>query len=131
MASTLYNVAFDCADPYGLAQFWSQVFGCSVDSEYQPGDVEVDFQLANGSRLYFQQVPESKSVKNRVHVCLQPEDTREAEVQRLLGLGATLLHDHREPGGLGWVVLADPEGNEFCVLRGAAQRQPLTPDTLQ
>jgi predicted enzyme related to lactoylglutathione lyase len=54
---------------------------------------------------------------------LEPDETRDADVGRILGLGATLLEDHRRADGLGWVVLADPEGNEFCVLRGRVDRQ--------
>lgn len=66
---------------------------------------------------------EGKSVKNRLHLCLQPDDrTRDEEVDRIVGLGATLVSDQRRPGGAGWAVLADPEGNEFCVLRSAVER---------
>jgi hypothetical protein len=73
--------------------------------------------------LLFIQVPESKSVKNRAHLDLMPTDrSRDEEVDRLLGLGGTLFADHRRPDGTGWAVLADPEGNEFCVERSAAER---------
>jgi predicted enzyme related to lactoylglutathione lyase len=61
-------------------------------------------------------------VKNRLHLCLQPDIPRDEEVERLLGLGATLFDDRRNPDGTGWAVLTDPEGNEFCVLRSAAER---------
>ena len=62
-------------------------------------------------------------VKNRVHLDLWPtERTRDEEVTRLLGIGATLFEDHREPDGTGFVVLADPEGNEFCIERSAKER---------
>jgi predicted enzyme related to lactoylglutathione lyase len=64
-------------------------------------------------------VPEPKQVKNRMHVCLQPDVPRDDEVARLLGIGATMFDDQRKPDGTGWVVLADPEGNEFCVLQGS------------
>ena len=68
-------------------------------------------------------MPEPKTVKNRVHLDLMPTDrTRDEEVERLLGIGATLVADHRRPDGTGWVVLADPEGNEFCIERSAAER---------
>ncbi|MDT9701899.1 VOC family protein, partial [Streptomyces sp. P17] len=77
---------------------------------------------AEGPVLYFNQVPEAKKVKNRVHLCLRPETSREQEVERLLGLGATLVADLRNPDGTGWAVLADPEGNEFCVLRSESDR---------
>ena len=69
-------------------------------------------------------MPEPKTVKNRVHVCLEPDTRRDDEVERLLGLGATLVSDMRRPDGTGWAVLADPVGNEFCVLRSAAERHP-------
>ncbi len=82
--------------------------------------------LPEGLQLYFNQVPERKTVKNRIHLCLRPETSREEEVQRLLGLGATLVADRREPDGAGWTVLADPEGNEFCVLRSAAERAAMS-----
>jgi predicted enzyme related to lactoylglutathione lyase len=61
-------------------------------------------------------------VKNRLHLCLQPDIPRDEEVERLLGLGATLADDRRNADGTGWAVLTDPEGNEFCVLRSAAER---------
>jgi hypothetical protein len=68
-------------------------------------------------------LPEDKTVKNRIHLDLRPQDRRrDAEVERVLGLGATLVNDLRRPDGTGWVVLADPEGNEFCVERGQADR---------
>ena len=124
MASFIRNVSFDCRDPYALAQFWSGVVGHPVDPQFGPGDTEVVIAPPHGPRLYFQAVPEDKTVKNRVHVCLQPGDRhRDAEVERLLALGATVLEDHRTPDGEGWVVLRDPAGNEFCVTRSAAERQ--------
>ncbi|MCP2327218.1 putative enzyme related to lactoylglutathione lyase [Hamadaea flava] len=116
------NVSFDCADPYALARFWAEVMHTQLDSDHQPDDEETAIQPPDGPALYFQRVPEPKSVKNRVHVCLTPEIRRDAEVERILGLGATLVADHRRPDGLGWAVLADPEGNEFCVLRSEEER---------
>jgi predicted enzyme related to lactoylglutathione lyase len=116
------NFAFDCADPYALAQFWAQVMGHAVDGASQPGDEEVGIVLPSSQALFFQRVPEQKTVKNRAHICLEPDDLRDADVDRILGLGAALVADHRNSDGTGWVVLADPEGNEFCVLRSAAER---------
>jgi hypothetical protein len=122
MTSTVKNIAFDCADAYALAGFWSRVTGQPIDGDCRPGDEEVAIDVPGGATLYFNQVPEPKTVKNRVHVCLQPDTPRDAEVERLLGLGATLVADCRNPDGTGWAVLGDPEGNEFCVLRSAAER---------
>jgi predicted enzyme related to lactoylglutathione lyase len=126
MASSLQNVAIDCADAYALATFWSEVTGRPVDPDCAPGDEETVVLLAEGPVLYFHQVPEPKMIKNRLHLCLRPDGMRDEEVERLLGLGATFVADHRDPDGTGWAVLADPEGNEFCVLRSAAERAATT-----
>jgi hypothetical protein len=122
MVSVVQNVAIDCADAYQLARFWSEVTGSPLDPEAGPGDHETQVLLPEGPVLYFNQVPEPKTIKNRVHLCLRPETTREQEVERLLSLGATLFADHRKPYGTGWAILTDPEGNEFCVLRSASER---------
>ena len=89
-----------------------------------PGDPEAVVLLGDGlPNLLFARVPEEKTVKNRVHLDLQPDQARDDEVDRLLGLGATFVADHRRPDGTGWATLADPEGNEFCVERSAVERE--------
>ncbi|HET8642201.1 MAG TPA: VOC family protein [Pseudonocardiaceae bacterium] len=123
MSFTVENVVFDCADPYQLAGFWSRVTGWPLGEDDEPGDPEVIVRTPVGPTLFFQRVPEPKAVKNRLHLCLRPDGFREGEVERLIGLGASMVDDRREANGLGWVVLADPEGNEFCVLRGIGDRQ--------
>ncbi|MFT4217581.1 MAG: VOC family protein [Micropruina sp.] len=78
----------------------------------------------HGHRVLFIEVPEPKTVKNRMHFDLRPgTGSRDDEVERVLALGATLVADHRgiTGPGTGWVVLADPEGNEFCILRSPAE----------
>ncbi|MEV7889670.1 VOC family protein [Streptomyces sp. NPDC002817] len=122
MVSVVQNVAIDCADAYELARFWSGVTGRPLHPEDGPGARETQVMPAEGPVLYFNQVPEPKTIKNRVHLCLRPETSRDEEVDRLLGLGATLVADHRNPDGSGWAILADPEGNEFCVLRSESDR---------
>ncbi|MFH8436128.1 VOC family protein [Streptomyces sp. NPDC018007] len=122
MISVVQNVAIDCADAYGLARFWSEVTGCPLHPQDAPGAPEAQVRQTEGPALYFNQVPEAKAGKNRLHLCLRPDTSREPEVERLLALGATLVSDLRNPDGSGWVVLADPEGNEFCVLRSASDR---------
>lgn len=115
-------MTFDCADAYRLGSFWAEALGASLSDEDKPGDPEALVQ-SEGVALLFVTVPEAKTVKNRVHLDLQPQDrTRDEEVERLLALGATLVGDHRRPDGTGWVTLADLEGNEFCVERSAAER---------
>jgi predicted enzyme related to lactoylglutathione lyase len=126
MTARIHNITFDCADPYRLAGFWGQVTGFQEDPENgnAPGDPEGLLVAPDGQlHLLFIGVPEPKTVKNRVHLDIMPTDrTRDEEVARLLELGGTLVADQRRPDGTGWAVLADPEGNEFCVERSAAER---------
>ena len=126
MVSVVQNVAIDCADANELARFWSGVTGRPLHPEDQPGARETQVMLSEGPVLYFNQVPEPKTIKNRVHLCLRPETSRDEEVDRLLGLGATFVDDHRNPDGSGWAILADPEGNEFCVLRSESDRTAMS-----
>jgi predicted enzyme related to lactoylglutathione lyase len=126
MTSRVRWVDFDCADPYLVAGFWAEVTGLRRDPDDKPGDEECALlsgaDVIEGGML-FQRVPEGKVGKNRLHLDLQPTDrTRDEEVERLIGLGASLVADHRKSDGTGWAVLADPEGNEFCVERGVAER---------
>jgi len=120
MTSAIRHTTIDCSDAYALAEFWSQVLGQPLHEEDGTGDEEV---LIEAVGLLFVTVPETKTVKNRLHFDLQPQDrTRDEEVARLLTLGAELVDDQRTGDGMGWVVLTDPEGNEFCVERSAAER---------
>jgi hypothetical protein len=85
------------------------------------------FSPDGSTRLLFVEVPERKQVKNRVHLDLAPaEGTRDQELARLVEVGATVVDDLRREDGPGWVVLADPEGNEFCILRSDAERAATT-----
>ncbi|MEU6343402.1 VOC family protein [Streptomyces sp. NPDC046977] len=122
MVSVVQNVAIDCVDAYELALFWSRVTGRPLHPEDGPGHQETQVLLPEGPVLHFNQVPEPKRLKNRIHLCLRPETSRDQEVERLLAIGATFVADHRNPDGSGWAVLADPEGNEFCVLRSESDR---------
>lgn len=119
MSISVRSITIDCADPYRLALWWCAALGVPPSPDDHPGDPEALCDLGRGQpRLLFERVAEPKSVKNRVHLDLQAGQHREAEVSRLVGLGASFLADHRRPDGTGWVVLADPDGNEFCVERG-------------
>ncbi|MFF8603035.1 VOC family protein [Streptomyces sp. NPDC015232] len=122
MSSLVRHVTIDCSDAYALASFWAGVLDATLSEDDRPGDPEALLETP-GAGLLFIRVPEKKTVKNRVHLDLQPQDrTRDEEVERVLALGATLVDDQRRPDGTGWVVLADPEGNEFCVERSKAER---------
>ena len=123
MSSTIFNITFDCADPRALARFWGQVTGWPVIEEPQPGYEEsaVGTPDTGGPRLYFVKVPEGKTSKNRLHLDVVPADrTQDEEITRLTGLGARIVSDRRPE--FGWVILADPEGNEFCVEISHAER---------
>lgn len=127
MTIQIKQVTFDCADPYALSRFWAQVTGWPDDPSEPnaPGDdmCWLGMPASAGPGLLFQKVPEGKTVKNRLHLDIAPVgNTRDKEVERLLAIGATLYDDQRRPDGTGWVVLADPEGNEFCVERSDAER---------
>lgn len=125
MSSRLRTITVDCERWEPLVAFWSGVGDFAEDPENpnEAGDPEgVLVSKSTGLGLLFIPVPEAKSVKNRMHIDLVPTDrTRDEEVVRLVGLGATLYADHRRQDGSGFVVLADPEGNEFCVERGEAE----------
>jgi catechol 2,3-dioxygenase-like lactoylglutathione lyase family enzyme len=126
MVVRIRTITFDCADPFRLAEFWSQVTGYTEDPQNgnAPEHPEALLVSPDGApALLFIAVPEPRTVKNRVHLDLgSATGTRDGEVERLLGVGATLVGDHRTEEGLGWVVLADPEGNEFCIERSDAER---------
>lgn len=124
MAISIRSVTVDAANPYSIARWWCAAFDVAPSPADFPDDPQASCTLGAGRpRLLFERVPERKAVKNRVHIDIQPEGhTRDQEVDRLVGLGAQVLADFREPDGTGWVVLADPDGNEFCVERSAAER---------
>ncbi|MFC0531096.1 VOC family protein [Phytohabitans kaempferiae] len=126
MASRVRWIDFDCADPDKVANFWSEALGLRRDPDDKPDDDECAVLTGTDpieGGLLFQRVPEGKVGKNRVHLDLQPTDrTRDEEIERLKGLGATEYEDHRKLDGTGWMTMADPEGNLFCVERSAAER---------
>jgi predicted enzyme related to lactoylglutathione lyase len=121
MHPTILNITFDCADAGAQAAFWAAVTGWAAEQrDSTPGHVEYRVGPPDGSspRLYFTTVPERKAAKNRVHLDLLPPDGEPRdELARLVSLGAVIAAD--QPAGASWIVLADPEGNEFC-LEGAA-----------
>lgn len=131
MTSRLTEINVDCADPARLAEFWCAALGYAV---LETTDELIEIGPARGSdaalletvrrepvapSLFFAVVPEGKTVKNRLHLDLSPVDGTQAdEVARLEALGASRVDVGQ--GDVDWVVMADPEGNEFCVLRSLA-----------
>ncbi len=128
MTSFVSHTSIDCGNAYELSEWWKQVLGyVDLDGDPNlPGHEECMIRDSETDhRVLFIEVPEAKSGKNRIHLDLRPRDlTRAEEVERLLGLGATEVWDLRGKygEGTGWVTLADPEGNEFCIIRSEAER---------
>jgi hypothetical protein len=113
MSLRLWTVLVDAHDPHTLAHWWADVLHWKIFHE-SDDEVVVTTPDERFPGLVFLRVPEKKTVKNRIHLDFVPDD-QAAEVDRLLRLGARRA-DVGQKGDEGWVVLADPEGNEFCVL---------------
>ncbi|MFS8478792.1 MAG: VOC family protein [Micromonosporaceae bacterium] len=116
MGSRWYAVVVDATDPARLARWWAEVLDYRIASE-GPEEVTISGGDAAPS-LTFVPATETKAGKNRLHIDLNPDD-QEAEVERLVNMGARRVDIGQ--GDVPWVVLADPEGNEFCVLAARDQ----------
>ncbi|QWF83065.1 VOC family protein [Amycolatopsis sp. CA-230715] len=117
MTLELGMITIDCADPQRLAAFWADALGTEISHDY--GEfLFLTPAKPDGPALGFQRVPEPRSGKNRLHLDFGSDD-RAGEVQRLVALGAVEKAEHEAPG-LAWTVMADPEGNEFCVATHSA-----------
>jgi hypothetical protein len=110
MAVFIKTVTFDCADALILARFWAAALGTDVDDESTVDRAYVEAAGWGGPNMWFVRVPEGKSAKNRLHFDLRALGSIDAEVARLVSLGATV-----ERSGSELTVMCDPEGNEFCV----------------
>ena len=127
MTSYVSHTTVDCANAYELSEWWKQLLGyVDIDGDPNlPGHEECMIRdPETGHQMLFIEVPDTKSVKNRIHFDIRPRaGTRDEELAGLLAHGATEVADHRGKygPGTGWVVLADPEGNEFCILRSDAE----------
>jgi|SRR5690242_20684329 predicted enzyme related to lactoylglutathione lyase len=110
MVSFIKSVTFDCTDPLKVAAFWADALGSNVDEDSTEDKAWVEPAGWGGPSMWFQRVPEGKAAKNRQHFDLRAVGDIPAEVRRLTELGATLLRDDG-----GHIIMADPEGNEFCV----------------
>ncbi len=127
MTVTIASVTFDCADALKVGQFWSAALGRDLDPKASSDFATIGFvgrrdtagwapvELASEQTWMFTKVSEPKTAKNRMHLDLAAPDP-EGEVSRLVELGATLVADSEEYG-YKWTVMADPEGNEFCVAK--------------
>lgn len=113
MGSSVYSVTMDCADPGALARFWAEVLDYEVTFEEDGEEVVIEPKEGKGDALLFAKSPDEKVVKNRMHLDLNPTDQK-AEVERVKALGAREVDIGQ--ANVPWIVLADPEGNEFCIL---------------
>jgi catechol-2,3-dioxygenase len=112
----LHHIVIDAHDLPGLARFWTQALGWRVLSERE-GEIVIGTDDSAPVGICFMPVSEPKTVKNRVHLDLTAGAAeRDGEIERLLALGARRV-DIGQSGAESWTVLADPEGNEFCVIR--------------
>ena len=116
MGNRWENLVVDSRDPARLARWWAEALGYQITHD-KPTEVEIRRTPDQLPGLIFVPVPETKETKNRLHIDLRPDDD-EAEVERLIDMGARRV-DVGQPADATWMVLADPEGNEFCVLRSA------------
>jgi hypothetical protein len=120
VTSSLAVITIDALNPRVVADFWCAVFGWVVLEEDE-GIISIGSPNGAAPTVDVCAVPEAKSVKNRVHLDIRADGvTRDAELQRLLDLGATLT-DIGQPSDASWTVLSDPEGNELCLLLRTVQ----------
>jgi hypothetical protein len=127
MTSFVAHTTVDCHHAYELSEWWKQVLGY-VDVEgdpNEPGHEEcMVVDPGTGHAILFIEVPDAELPAKRVHFDVRPRTgTRDEEVERVRALGAVQLHDRRDVHGpgTGWGVFADPEGNQFCILRSQAE----------
>lgn len=125
MTSRVSHTTLNCFDAFALSEWWKSVLDYTdvPDDPNEPGDEEcMIVDLNSGHRLLFIEVDDLRG-ESRIHLDLVPTDRRrDHEIDRLLALGATQIADRRHPDGTGWMVLADPAGNHFCVLRSDEER---------
>ena len=126
MTSRVSHTTFDCRDAFELAEWWKAVLGYTdiPDDPNEAGDEGCMIVDPNsGHRLLFIEVGELRSAEGRIHLDLAPSDRRrDEEINRVVALGATEIVDRRNPDGTGWMVLADPAGNRFCIVRSDDER---------
>jgi predicted enzyme related to lactoylglutathione lyase len=120
-----FGLVLDCVDPERLAEFWAAALDY-VNVGFAGAYVALFPRDGNGPKLLLQQVDEAKSVKNRMHLDIDAADV-EAEADRLTGLGARrMTTDLCREHGNSWIVMSDPEGNEFCICDGGSPTDPNT-----
>ncbi|HEY1295560.1 MAG TPA: VOC family protein [Chloroflexota bacterium] len=123
MGARFTELVIDCKDPNRVAEFWAAVLGYEIIDRGPEGEVEIGRprsskgDASGAPTLVFVRVPEDKAVKNRIHIDVNPTETDQSnELRRLIRLGARRV-DVGQSQDVSWIVLADVEDNEFCLLR--------------
>jgi hypothetical protein len=117
MGARFTELVIDCRDPNRVAEFWAAVLGYDIIERGPDGEIEIGLRGSVAPTLLFAPVPEGKTVKNRIHIDVNPTDTdQDDELHRLIRLGARRV-DVGQGNHVSWIVLADVEDNEFCLLR--------------
>ena len=126
MALKIDWITIDSRDAVALAEFWKAALDYEAldEEDEDDGEVLLGPKSGRGPRLLLLDTPDEKTTKNRLHLDLRPDD-RDAEVERLVALGARRI-DIGQGDDVTWVVLADPEGNEFCILRALTEEEKQT-----
>ena len=131
MVSRLSHTTINCPNAYELSEWWKPVLGYTdvPGDPNEPGHHEcMIVDPVSGHRLLFIEVEELQPPVGRLHLDLAPTDRRrDEEIERVLALGATEVADRRNPDGTGWMVLADPIGNRFCIVRSDEERATTGP----
>lgn len=126
MAARLSHLSINCTNAFELSEWWEGVLGYVdvPDDPDEPGDEECMILDPNcGHRLLFIEVEHLQESPGRLHLGLAPTDRlRDDEIERVVALGASTVADRRKPDGTGWTVLADPAGNQFCIVRSDEER---------
>jgi catechol 2,3-dioxygenase-like lactoylglutathione lyase family enzyme len=126
MAARVSHTTINCTDAYEASEWWKRVLDYT-DIPGDPNEPGHDHCMIvdprTGHRLLFIEVDELQDPVGRIHLDLAPTDrTRDEEIERVLGLGAREVADRRRPDGSGWMVLEDPNGNRFCIVRSDGER---------
>jgi predicted enzyme related to lactoylglutathione lyase len=118
MSLWIDTLTIDCHDPQLVADFWCLALDYRL-VDIDDHDAEIAPNEGPGLTMLFQHVPEGKEVKNRLHLDIRASGSMDEEVERIEAIGGATIRRVDE-GGSFWTVMADPEGNEFCILRGPA-----------